>query len=52
MKLKFKNQEFQTDAVNAAVELFKGQEKANMTFSIADIRCPYFGADKQAYSAI
>ncbi len=36
MKLKFKNQEFQTDAVNAAVELFKGQEKANMTFSIAD----------------
>lgn len=36
MKLKFKNQEFQTDATNAAVELFKGQEKANMTFSIAD----------------
>lgn len=36
MKLKFKNQDFQTDAVNAAVELFKGQEKANMTFSIAD----------------
>ncbi|MBO6288765.1 MAG: DEAD/DEAH box helicase family protein [Alphaproteobacteria bacterium] len=36
MKLKFKNQDFQTDAVNAAVELFKGQEKANMTFSVAD----------------
>lgn len=36
MKLKFKNQEFQTDAVNAVADLFKGQEKASMTFSIAD----------------
>lgn len=36
MKLKFKNQDFQTDALNAAVELFKGQEKANMTFSVVD----------------
>jgi len=34
MKLKFKNQDFQTDAVNAVVELFIGQEKTNSTFSV------------------
>jgi len=36
MKLKFKNQVFQTDAVNTVANLFKGQEKATTTFSIAD----------------
>ncbi len=34
MKLKFKNQEFQTDAVNAITDLFKGQEKQKATFSV------------------
>ncbi len=34
MKLQFKNQEFQTDAVNAVADLFKGQEKTTMTFSV------------------
>lgn len=34
MKLKFKNQEFQTDAVNAVCDLFNGQEKNITTFSI------------------
>lgn len=34
MKLKFKNQEFQTDAVNAVADLFIGQEKSSMTFSV------------------
>ena len=34
MKLKFKNQEFQTNAVNAVVDLFKGQEEQNGTFSV------------------
>ena len=36
MKLKFKKQEFQEKAVNAVADLFKGQEKAGSTFSIAD----------------
>ncbi len=36
MKLKFKKQEFQEKAVEAVVSVFKGQEKLNMTFSIAD----------------
>ena len=36
MKLKFKKQEFQEKAVNAVADLFKGQEKANATFSIVD----------------
>lgn len=36
MKLKFKNQEFQTDAVNAVCDLFKGQEKMQSTFEISD----------------
>lgn len=36
MKLKFKKQDFQEKAVNAVADLFKGQEKANATFSIAD----------------
>ena len=35
MKLKFKNQDFQTDAVNAVVDLFVGQEKNQATFSLA-----------------
>ena len=34
MKLKFKNQEFQTDAVNSVVDLFLGQEKTKGTFSV------------------
>ncbi|MCD7780311.1 MAG: DEAD/DEAH box helicase family protein, partial [Candidatus Gastranaerophilales bacterium] len=34
MKLKFKNQEFQTEAVNAVANLFIGQEKSTATFSI------------------
>lgn len=34
MKLKFKNQEFQTNAVNAVCELFLGQEKRQSTFSV------------------
>lgn len=36
MKLKFKHQDFQTEAVNAVADLFTGQEKSNMTFSIDD----------------
>lgn len=36
MKLKFKKQDFQDDAVDTVAGLFKGQEKANMTFSVAD----------------
>ena len=36
MKLKFKHQEFQTEAVNSVADLFAGQEKSNMTFSIDD----------------
>lgn len=36
MKLKFKNQEFQIEAVNSVADLFAGQEKSNMTFSIDD----------------
>ncbi len=36
LKLKFKNQEFQTDAVNAVANLFKGQEQTNTTFSISN----------------
>ena len=34
MKLKFKNQQFQTDAVNAVADLFSGQEKMQSTFEI------------------
>lgn len=36
MKLKFKNQDFQTEAVNAAVDLFSGQEKTHNTFSVVE----------------
>ena len=36
MKLKFKNQDFQTDAVNAVVDLFMGQEKTHSTFSVVE----------------
>lgn len=36
MKLKFKNQEFQTDAVNAVADLFAGEEKSTTTFSVDD----------------
>lgn len=36
MKLKFKNQDFQTDAVNAICDLFSGQEKSSATFSIVE----------------
>ena len=38
MKLKFKTQDFQTDAVNAVVDLFTGQEKTQSTFSVVDER--------------
>lgn len=34
MKLKFKNQDFQTDAVNAVADLFIGQEKKQAIFSV------------------
>ena len=34
MKLKFKTQDFQTDAVNAVADLFSGQDKQTATFSI------------------
>ena len=34
MKLKFKNQDFQTDATNAVVDLFVGQENTHSTFSV------------------
>lgn len=34
MKLKFKNQDFQTDAVNAVVDLFSGQENMRSTFTL------------------
>jgi type III restriction enzyme len=36
MKLKFKNQDFQTDAMNAVVDLFIGQEKTRSTFSVVE----------------
>lgn len=36
MKLKFKNQDFQTDATNAVADLFAGQEKTRNTFSIVE----------------
>ena len=38
MKLKFKSQNFQTQAVNAVVDLFAGQEKTRSTFSVMDDR--------------
>jgi len=34
MKLKFKNQDFQTEATNAVVDLFMGQENTHSTFSV------------------
>ena len=36
MKLKFKTQDFQTDAVNAVADLFAGQGKQTTTFSIVE----------------
>lgn len=42
MKLKFKNQQFQTDAVNAVVDLFKGQEKLTSTFEISRNQQSFF----------
>jgi type III restriction enzyme len=36
MKLKFKTQDFQTDAVNAVCDLFSGQEKSSATFSVVE----------------
>ena len=36
MKLKFKNQQFQSDAVSAVVDLFTGQEKNRATFSVVE----------------
>ena len=34
MKLKFKQQEFQTEAVNAVCALFDGQQRQTSTFSM------------------
>lgn len=34
MKFKFKNQDFQTEAVNSVCDLFQGQEKRNTMFSV------------------
>lgn len=34
MKLKFKQQDFQTDAVNAVCALFDGQQRQTSTFSM------------------
>ncbi|MCL2083282.1 MAG: DEAD/DEAH box helicase family protein, partial [Oscillospiraceae bacterium] len=36
MKLKFKHQQFQTDAVHAVVDLFKGQPRRQDTFTITN----------------
>jgi type III restriction enzyme len=36
MKLKFKTQDFQTDAVNVVADLFIGQNKTSTTFSIVE----------------
>lgn len=36
MKFKFKNQDFQTEAVDAVVDLFSGQEKTRSTFSVVE----------------
>ena len=36
MKLKFKTQDFQTEAVNAVADLFAGQDKTTTTFSIVE----------------
>ena len=36
MKLQFKNQDFQTAAVNAITDLFAGQEHTRATFSVMD----------------
>ncbi|MCL2037292.1 MAG: DEAD/DEAH box helicase family protein [Oscillospiraceae bacterium] len=36
MKLKFKHQQFQTDAVAAVTDLFKGQPRRQDTFTIAN----------------
>jgi len=36
MKLQFKNQDFQTAAVNAVTDLFLGQEHSRATFSVMD----------------
>ncbi len=35
MKLKFKNQDFQTNAVNSVCDLFLGQEKKQATFAVS-----------------
>ena len=37
MRLKFKNQDFQTNAVNAAVDLFVGQENTYSTLIFTGI---------------
>ena len=34
MKLKFKQQDYQTDAVNAVADLFTGQEHTHSAFSV------------------
>lgn len=46
MKLKFINQQFQTDAVNAVADLFIGQEKNSTTFEIVDKTESLFTGEK------
>lgn len=41
MKLKFKNQDFQNEAVKSVTDLFKGQERTSATFSIAENTAQY-----------
>ncbi len=36
MKLQFKNQDFQTAAVQAVTDLFTGQERSRATFSVLE----------------
>lgn len=48
MKLKFKNQDFQTDAVNAVADLFAGQERMRSSFTVQVDNTPgLFGAENE-----
>ena len=49
MKLKFKQQEFQSQAVAAVVDLFKGQSRRTDTFTIVNekARCGSFSATRR-----
>ena len=53
MKLKFKNQEFQTHAVNSVVGLFAGQQQGYGTFTVTpDEQISMMGDDGLGYSNI